>query len=398
MSLRLAVIQFGDYRAALHARQAGEPETYKAQYYSMQVVEHWIQQGWGMIISLDTESYDERIGRLRLIGGRFAPRASGLQYYRVARRSARILIGYLQDFRPTHLLIRTPGWVVTQVGGWAIKDGISVLPVLADYFSAQGWKNRLKNRQSARVLNHPLVPCVCNHNVPASQSMVRAGVQPWKIVAYDWPPQRRPEEHPQKSLPAQGHRASLVFAGSVSQAKGVGDILAAVDALVNKGWVLDVHICGSGPDMDQFMRRAGESVSGRFVHFHGQLSNARVLDLMAQATLVLVPSRHEYPEGLPNVIYEAFETRTPVICSDHPSFVQVLHSQEGCLMVREKCPELLAQAVRRVLASNSVYARLSRTTMDAWRRLQCSVTFDQVIQTWMDGRDETWNRLLRTGY
>ena len=39
---------------------------------------------------------------------------------------------------------------------------------------------------------------------------------------------------------------------------------------------------------------------------------------MSAHDIVIVPSRHDYPEGLPMTIYEALAMRTPLVVSDHP--------------------------------------------------------------------------------
>jgi len=41
---------------------------------------------------------------------------------------------------------------------------------------------------------------------------------------------------------------------------------------------------------------------------------------MRSADAIVIPSRHEYPEGLPLTIYEALAARTPIVASDHQCF------------------------------------------------------------------------------
>ena len=53
------------------------------------------------------------------------------------------------------------------------------------------------------------------------------------------------------------------------------------------------------------------------------------LSALAAATLVCVPSRHEFPEGFPQTLTEALAARTPVVASDHPVFTRVLRDGEG---------------------------------------------------------------------
>src|SRR2546430_10038779 len=72
---------------------------------------------------------------------------------------------------------------------------------------------------------------------------------------------------------------------------------------------------------------------GRVV-FRGKISHDEVLSEMRAHDAVLVPSRREYPEGLPMTIYEAPCTRTPVAASDHPMFLKRIVADSNGLAFR----------------------------------------------------------------
>ena len=67
------------------------------------------------------------------------------------------------------------------------------------------------------------------------------------------------------------------------------------------------------------------------VNFLGTIPSDSVLQVMRNNTAVVVPSKHEYPEGLPNTIYEALASRSPLIISDHPAFKGRLKPYNDCL-------------------------------------------------------------------
>ena len=286
---------------------------------------------------------------------------------------------------------------MTLVGGWGIKNKISVLPIFADYFDTTTWKQRLRKKRMVHLLNSQSIPVVCNHNLPACQSMRTAGVDQNKILTYDWPAIRYPENHPVKSLPDKNENATIVYAGSVSESKGVGDLLEAIRLLKDDNCKCQLFICGKGADYDTYRHHVQQSSIRDSVTFEGLLSNTDVLKKMEEATLVVVPSHSEFPEGLPNVIYESFETRTPLVCSDHPSFKQLLTPEEGCLFFPQKSPKTLADRIRRALTSESDYTALSRTTSQAWQRVQCPLTFGQVLTAWKQSTDDALTKLLKKG-
>jgi len=127
------------------------------------------------------------------------------------------------------------------------------------------------------------------------------------------------------------------------------------------------------------------------VHFEGLQPNSRVIEAMRSSDLVVVPSHHLYPEGLPCVFYEAFATRTPVICSNHPMFRGIV-SAEAAVLVPEKRPEAYADAIEKVLDDPGLYGRMSVATKDAWHQFQCPVHWDEMIDHWLGAtpEDDRW--------
>lgn len=379
------ILQFGDYHAALAARRAGLPENYRAQYYSLDAVDAFVGDGRCLTVCLDLPPQEHDEGRRRIVNGRFMPQGSGLAYRLRALRSARRLTTLAETFAPTCMIVRTPGWVLSALGGWALRRRIPVLPLLADYYPAGGLFARLRRAGEIAVLRHPLTVVAANHNYPASRSMAAAGVPAAKVVPWDWPPTRRPASFPERPVPTPEAPLRLLYVGLLLHSKGVGDLIQAT-AMLGRSVVLD--LCGEGPDGDALRALARELGCAAAVTVHGQVSNQRVVDLMRAAHAVVVPSRPAYPEGLPNVVYEAWETRAPIICSDHPSFRGRIENGRGCLIFPAADAAALADRVTR-LRDEGVYAALTRTTIAAWEAIQCPVTFGDLLAQWrrwlMDG-------------
>jgi glycosyltransferase involved in cell wall biosynthesis len=382
-AVRLLVIQFGDYRQALLARERGQPETYRAQYYSMACFEKFCAGGEALIICLDTEPYDWTWHNFRLVGGRFVPSGRGLAYLQQVWQARGRLIDWARTFAPTHLIIRTPAWPMLWVGRWARRHRIPVLPLFADYFYTGGIKTQLKNAPLIRLLNHPAIPVVANHNYPACASMVRAGVKAGKVVPYDWPALRSPQEVAPKTLAPGSFPYRLVYAGQISHQKGVGDLLEAVALLHKDGLQVELDLFGEGPEKAALTALAAGLGLAHTVRFHGLAANEQVLVAMRAAQLVVVPSRHAYPEGIPCVIYEALEMRTPVVLSDHPSFLPKLRDRVGCLIFRAGEAVHLAARIHEALTQPGLYAALSADTAVAWQAIQCPVTFGQLLDDWL---------------
>lgn len=381
---RLLVAQYGDYLQALRDRQDGRPETYRAQHYSMDCLERAVGGGEALIVCLDVDPYDVRQGNLHLIGDRFIPSGRGLHYWLGARRAGARLKALAREFQPSHCIIRTPGLALSALGRFALARKVPVLPLFADYFAADTWRQRLRLKPALSLLNHPDIGLVANHNIPACQSMAAAGVRPDKIVPYDWPVIRHPKDAPIRNLPAPSS-LTLVYAGQISTDKGVPDLLEAVARLVREGRAVGLHLFGDGAEKETLRERAHAlGLDDDRAVFYGSTPNPQVLKAMAQTTLVVVPSRPAYPEGIPCVISEAFESRTPLVVSDHPAFRSRLLDGRGCLVFPAGDAAALADAIRRASTDAGLYRSLSASTQDAWEAIQCPVSFGMLLDDFLE--------------
>lgn len=380
--VRLLSVQYGDYLAAWEARERGEPETYRAQHYSLECYGELTRGGELLAVCLDGRDYDVRRGNVRMVCGNLAPRGNGLAYLMGVRSLGRALDALATEFCPTHVIVRTPGPAMRIMGRWCLARAVPVLPLFADYFDSSGVKARLKNWPIVSLLNRPEILLAANHNYPACESMVRAGVEASKVVPYDWPEQRHPAAAPVKSLGSPPFR--VVFAGQTSRQKGLGDLLEACAALAGSGLDIRLDVFGDGPERAALASSPAASALGDRAVFWGTAPNSQVVDAMAAAHAVAVPSRHEYPEGIPCVIYEAFETRTPAVLSDHPSFIPRIAHGRGCLMFPAGDAKALAQALESLLTGHDLYAALSESTLDAWQAMQCPVSFGELLKDWID--------------
>jgi len=119
------------------------------------------------------------------------------------------------------------------------------------------------------------------------------------------------------------------------------------------------------------------------VSFWGRLSHTEVLEQMHRHDVVLVPSRHEYPEGLPATLYEALCCRTPLVISDHPMFRLRLRPERDALTFTAGRPGELAAQLERLATDAHCYARLSRASAAAAERYLCPLQWHELIERWL---------------
>lgn len=380
---RIAAVQHGDYVDALRIVGSGEPEPYYAMRYSVEVLEHLWKQEPHLVVNLNAPRYIEQRGDARLVGLPLRRLPRPLPGLLGMRAWARAIRGELEAFKPTHVLLRTGISVLAvEVLEYATRRNLSTLVILASRLAKpSGLLGGRYQRRFVRLLNHACVQRVGNHRWPATQSLIDYGVTRDKVVAWDWPTTRRPEDFPTKRL-ACGRTAEVLYAGAVAEVKGVGDIIRAVALLQQRGVAVSLTVIGDGADLAR-MKKLTNDLACREVVFTGRLSNDEVFERMRASTLVCVPSRHEFNEGMPMTLTEALASRTPVVASDHPVMTAAFRDGEGVRFARAGDSRAFASTMRGILDSTESYAALSASTAAAFKRVECGTLFGDMIQGWI---------------
>ena len=378
--MRLTIVQYaGDYREAWERFERGGKATYQAQRYSVNFVGSLAErlEQVAVICAASEQAYDVLLpNTVRAIGAGLKPGFHPRELVPVLARAA-----------PDRLVLTTP---MKPLLDWARTHSVRTITALADSFGKGGPRQWIKQRLLAHGLNRSNVEWVGNHQIAACLSLEAIGVKPNKIIPWDWPPSHRPGEHSPRELP--GERAlRLAYVGSVEEAKGVGDLLRALKQLHAEVDCPELTIIGRDPENRMAALASNLGLDGQ-VRFAGLVPNEDVPAAMRDADVVVIPSRHEYPEGLPLTIYEALAARTPIVASDHPMFRGALLHEQSALIFPASDSEALAAAIRRLGADRALYARLSTNSSAAWEALQLPVTWGELIERWIsDGpADRKW--------
>lgn len=383
MKKRLIFVQFaGDYREAVKRFSEGGDETYYAQKYSVNVVAESIDlvDEVATLCCMTEEYYNEVLENgVRAIGAGFKDKIH-----------TNFLLQLLEAYQPTHIVIRAP---LRGVIRWSIQHKLKILLTLADSFGLPRFKTMFQNYQLSQLLNHKQVDWVGNHGIASSKSLKKIGVDAKKVIPWDWPHPVSPHLFPVKDLPTSQNIWTLVYVGGIQLNKGFEDILTAIATLTLRGLPVQLKAAGIG-DVDLFIQKSHElNVSG-CISFLGSVPNGEIISLMRDADLVLVPSRHEYPEGFPMTIYEALCSRTPLVVSDHPMFLDTLIHDVNALIFPAGNAIALAENIERLLSSPELYARLSAASCETWQKLQLTAKWGDMIHHWLRDTeiDRQWLR------
>ncbi|MET0284727.1 MAG: glycosyltransferase family 4 protein [Polyangiales bacterium] len=375
--VRLVFVQFGDYSEAYSRLiERNGAENYYAQRYTLDFVAELARSERVSSVTVVTFSRDQALHEL-------APglRSCGIELY-PASGAARHqeLTELVASLEPTHLIVSAP---IVPLLRWGLEQGLPVLPLFADSFRGDDLRTQVRNARLAFVLNDPRIQFVANHNLAAALDLARIGVIDSKIVPYDWPAVVSPRQHPAKQAPTGDWGLKLVYVGTVSEAKGVGDLLHALRELEQGGLDVTLDVIGQlrEPAIEALCAELG--LADR-VRFRGMRPHAEVRRAMREADVVVVPSRHEYPEGLPMTLYEGLCSRTPLVVSDHPMFQLRIRDGENALVFEAGKPGSLASRIRELTADAALYERLSANAEQAAEGYLCPLKWDRLIEAWLN--------------
>jgi hypothetical protein len=244
---------------------------------------------------------------------------------------------------------------------------VPILPTFADSFPLRGLKARYRNWRLARLLNHPGVEVVTNHHVNACRNLAAIGVRTDKLIPWDFSPSVTPDMFPPRAH-APVPPIKLVWIGPRNvPAKGLRDACDAINLLTQQGIDATLSVIGGTKAEDEALRDLSAQSRPR-VRCVGRVAHSDVIRAMRDSDAVLVPSRHEYPEGLPFVIFVG----------------RVEHERSG-LIHRAGDPASLASCVARLAREPDLVPRLSANTSAAWERMQVPLKWEELVDAWLSG-------------
>ena len=371
------IVQYaGDYREAYERLSRGGPENYHAQRYSVEAVQAWgRRRPVATVCCLTNSGYDEVLANgVRAIGANLA-----------APPSPRALVGILEDLDPTRLVVRSP---IAEVLSWACDRRVRTIMTLAESLPMHP-----RRAEQLRLINDPTVEWVGCYQRSSVPAYVGLGIDPSKLVPWRWPPGSSPADLAPKHLDGVHAPARLLFVGSLTEEKGVGDALLAVARLhVERASEVKLQVVGEGEDQRFRALAAQLGVQDR-VAFEGAVAASAVVGMMRASDVVLIPSRTSFPEGLPLVLEHSLCARTPAVVSAHPAFAGWLQHRTDSMLFPPGDTAALAACVRELLDDPALYERISSAAPATWGRLQAPLLWHELIEAWLAGTPESLSRL-----
>ena len=127
----------------------------------------------------------------------------------------------------------------------------------------------------------------------------------------------------------------LVYAGKLSNAKGVPWLLRALKEISSPDWQLQLIGSGTGEEKEHCLLLAKEF--GDKVCIHGAIPQEKLAEIIRRSHIFILPS---FYEGLALVILEALASGCRIVVTDLPGAKEILGNYEADFINLVKIPRL----------------------------------------------------------
>lgn len=170
-----------------------------------------------------------------------------------------------------------------------------------------------------------------------------------------------------------GQGGHAVFVGRLSAEKGVHTLIEAWKALPD----IRLKVAGEGPMRQQLEEQARRD--GVNVEFMGRLERSRVVEVVGEASLAVVPS--QWFEGFPMVVVEALACGTPVVASRLGSLAEIVREGITGRLFTPADPRALSAAVRAMFDSGEALRAMRKQAREEFEtRYSAAASFQTLME------------------
>jgi glycosyltransferase involved in cell wall biosynthesis len=181
----------------------------------------------------------------------------------------------------------------------------------------------------------------------------------------------------------------IIFtAGRLVHKKGFEILLKALPQVIDYDNNVRLIIAGEGDLRDELEQLSRSLKVDKNVILTGSLSHNIIPKFFSASDVIAVPSvRDEWGnvDGLPNVLMEALASGRPIVASRVAGIPQVIHHLENGLLVEEKNPQQLAEAIIEILKSEKLSRKLGQKAAETSQR---SFSWEIIAKRFVQGYNE----------
>ena len=173
-----------------------------------------------------------------------------------------------------------------------------------------------------------------------------------------------------RAEPSKGEPFRLVSLSRLEPKKGIHYLMDAVGILRTRGLNVELHVLGAADDSAasrDYARRLETQVDELglrgVVHLEGRQTETEIKRFFARAHVYIAPfveTEHGDKDGIPTSLLEGMATGLPVVVTDAGSMAEVVEHDRDGLMVPQRDPTSLANALDRLFQDPRERERLGR--------------------------------------
>jgi glycosyltransferase involved in cell wall biosynthesis len=164
---------------------------------------------------------------------------------------------------------------------------------------------------------------------------------------------------------SNGKRESrqLIYAGSISEARGIFDLVVIADFLVHRD--INLSVLGPFPNQElafQVCQLVERHNLQKMVEFEGRVPYHRIVNGLQEASIGLIPFRN-VPDHLiiiPTKMFEYMAAGLPIVASDLPPIQRYMAEINCGLLVEPANPRAFAQAIEYLLDNPDEARRMGK--------------------------------------
>ena len=173
----------------------------------------------------------------------------------------------------------------------------------------------------------------------------------------------------------------VLYVGRLVERKGVEYLIRAFAEVVREV-PSELVIVGKGPEDERLHQLTEELNLVQKVHFKGWVSQDELEQLYNQCNVFVLPAIIDSKgdtEGLGVVLLEAMSYMKPVVASNLGGITDIVKDRETGLLVNEKDPHGLSEAIKSLLSDPSLAASLGKR---GYEHVQKQFSWERILSQW----------------
>jgi len=188
------------------------------------------------------------------------------------------------------------------------------------------------------------------------EKLVRHMYGTWGVDPREYTPERSPHD------PSWGDHPTLLYVGRLDAEKGLFDLIKAFTLVRTSVPDVRLVLIGDGPHRKQLEQEAKDAGHQKQIDFLGTVRNSRIPSYLRASTVFVSPAittrKWEEYVGMTNI--QAMACGVPVVSTLSGAIPEYVPDGEAGILVPERNPEALAEAIQRLLDDNELRTKLGR--------------------------------------